>query len=62
MAEMSLDLDAGSKLSGLGGEERVETEVIIIACPGPSERHVRRPGSSSESTEKPLIEDALEES
>jgi len=29
---------------------------------GPSERHDHRPGSSSDSTEKPLIEDALEES
>ncbi len=61
-AEMSLDLDAGSMLSGLGGEERVEAGVIIIVCPGPSERHDHRPGSSSDSTEKPLIEDALEES
>lgn len=29
---------------------------------GPSERHDHRPGSSSDSTEKLLIEDALEES
>lgn len=49
-------------LSGLGGEERVEAGVIIIVCPGSSERHDHRPGSSSDSTEKPLIEDALEES
>lgn len=40
----------------------LEAGVIIIVCPGPSERHDHMPGSSSDSTEKPLIEDALEES
>lgn len=49
-------------LVGLGGEERVEAGVNFIVCPGPSERHDHRPGSSSDSSEKPLIEDALEES
>ncbi|KAA0708673.1 hypothetical protein E1301_Tti008073 [Triplophysa tibetana] len=60
---MILDLGpVDSALSGLAGEDRKEAEVIIIFCPGSSEKHDHRPGSSTDSIEKPLIEDAVEKS